>query len=107
MSTGLSGTPMPSFSDSLPEADRWALSYYVLSLSAFTDPLTGEKMQISEKDRAALDDPTLAASESHYAYDPWPADQPMLYAGETWATKHGFDFAAARGSTADIKQGPH
>jgi cytochrome c oxidase cbb3-type subunit 2 len=107
MSTGLSGTPMPSFSDSLPEADRWALSYYVLSLSAFTDPLTGEKMQISEKDRAALDDPSLAASESHYAYDPWPADQPMLYAGETWATKHGFDFAAARGSTADIKQGPH
>jgi cytochrome c oxidase cbb3-type subunit 2 len=107
MSTGLSGTPMPSFSDSLPEADRWALSYYVLSLSAFTDPLTGEKMQISEKDRAALDDPTLAASESHYAYDPRPADQPMLYAGETWATKHGFDFAAARGSTADIKQGPH
>jgi len=107
MSTGLSGTPMPSFSDSLPEADRWALSYYVLSLSAFTDPLTGEKMQISEKDRAALDDPMLAASESRYAYDPRPADQPILYAGETWATKHGFDFAVARGSTADIKQGPH
>jgi cytochrome c oxidase cbb3-type subunit I/II len=106
MSTGLSGTPMPSFSDSLPEADRWALSYYVLSLSAFTDPLTGQKMQISEKDRAALDDPTLAASESHYAYDPHTADKPMRYAAETWATKYGFDLTATRDSTADIKQGP-
>ena len=34
MTTGLSGTPMPSYRDLLPEADRWALSYYVLSLSA-------------------------------------------------------------------------
>ena len=64
-------------------------------------------MQISEKDRAALDDPTLAASESHYAYNPQTADKPMLYAGETWAAKHVFDFMAARGSTADIKQGAH
>jgi len=107
MSTGLSGTPMPSFSDSLPEADRWALSYYVLSLSAFTDPLTGQKMQISDKDRAALDDPTLEASESHYAYNPYTAGKPMRYAGETWATKHGFDLTAARDSTAEIKQGSH
>ena len=107
MSTGLSGTPMPSFSDSLPEPDRWALSYYVLSLSAFTDPLTGQKMRISDKDRAALDDPTLKASESHYAYNPYTADTPMRYAGETWATKHGFDLTAARDSTAEIKQGSH
>ncbi len=104
MSTGLSGTPMPSFSDSLPEADRWALSYYVLALSAFTDPLTGEKMQISEKDRTALNDPTLAASESHYAYNPQTAEKPTLYAGEAWAKKHGFDFTAARDSTAGINQ---
>ncbi len=95
---------MPSFSDSLPEADRWALSYYVLALSAFTDPLTGEKMQISEKDRTALNDPTLAASESHYAYNPQTAEKPTLYAGEAWAKKHGFDFTAARDSTAGINQ---
>ena len=107
MSTGLSGTPMPSFSDSLPEPDRWALSYYVLSLSAFTDPLTGQKMQISGKDRAALDDPTLKASESHYAYNPYTAGKPMRYAGATWATKHGIDLTAARDSTAEIKQGSH
>ncbi|MEK6210225.1 MAG: cbb3-type cytochrome c oxidase subunit II [Pseudomonadota bacterium] len=95
MSTGLSGTPMPSYSDSLSEADRWALSYYVLALSAFTDPLTGEKMKISEKDRDALNDPALKASESHYAYKSQNTEQATLYAGEAWAKKHGFDSAAA------------
>ena len=39
MSTGLSGTPMPTYRNSSPEQDRWALAYYVLSLSAFKDPL--------------------------------------------------------------------
>lgn len=96
MSTGLSGTPMPSFSDSLSEADRWALSYYVLSLSAFTDPLTGEKMQISDKDRAALNDPAVTAAESHYAYKSQTEVPPTLFAGAAWARKHGFDFAVAR-----------
>jgi len=31
-STGLDGTPMPSYLDVLPEEDRWRLVYYVLSL---------------------------------------------------------------------------
>ena len=31
---------MPSYRDALPEEDRWALSYYVLALSAYKDPLT-------------------------------------------------------------------
>ncbi len=31
-STGLDGTPMPSYLDVLPEEDRWRLTYYVLSL---------------------------------------------------------------------------
>ena len=43
MTTGLTGTPMPSYRDSSPEEDRWALSYYVLALSAFKDPLTGSR----------------------------------------------------------------
>ena len=51
MSTGLSGTPMPSFRDSLSEQDRWALAYYVLALSAFKDPLTGEPLHISAADQ--------------------------------------------------------
>jgi cytochrome c oxidase cbb3-type subunit I/II len=70
MSTGLSGTPMPSFRDSLPEADRWALAYYVLSLSAFKDPLTGQPLQISAADKAALDDPKLEANTPDNAYVP-------------------------------------
>lgn len=34
MSTGLNGTPMPSYLDSLSEEQRWRISYYVLSFSA-------------------------------------------------------------------------
>ena len=46
MTTGLDGTPMPSFADSMTEDERWAISYYVLSFSAFNDPLTGEKLKL-------------------------------------------------------------
>jgi cytochrome c oxidase cbb3-type subunit I/II len=70
VSTGLSGTPMPSYRDSLPEADRWALAYYILSLSAFTDPLTGGPLPISSADRAALNDPKLEAPTPEDAYAP-------------------------------------
>jgi cytochrome c oxidase cbb3-type subunit 2 len=96
MSTGLSGTPMPSYMATLSEEDRWALSYYVLALSAYTDPLTGEKMRIAEADRAALNDPATKATESHYAYKSKAGGRPTYYAGEAWAKKHGFDFAEAR-----------
>lgn len=70
MSTGLSGTPMPSYREALPEADRWALAYYVLSLSAFKDPLTGEPLRVSAADRAALNDPKREARTSAQAYVP-------------------------------------
>ncbi len=96
MSTGLSGTPMPSFADSLPEADRWALAYYVLSLSAFKDPLTGETIRLSQADRDRLNDPALKAAESRQAYATTQdvAERTGVFAGEAWAKKHGFDFAA-------------
>src|SRR3984893_10668973 len=70
MSTGLSGTPMPSYRDSLPEQDRWALAYYVVSLSSFKDPLTREPLPISAVDRAALNDPKLEAGTPDDAYVP-------------------------------------
>jgi cytochrome c oxidase cbb3-type subunit 2 len=92
MSTGLSGTPMPSYSDTLSEQDRWALSYYVVSLSAFKDPLTGEPMKISEADRTALNDPQMKATESRYAYRPTADEEPPGYAGAAWAKRRGFDF---------------
>ena len=96
MSTGLSGTPMPSFSDSINEEDRWALAYFVLSLSAFKDPLTGQPMKITQADRDALNDPATKATESHHAYQSTTKERDGFYAGEAWAKKHGFDFAGAR-----------
>ncbi|MBI3077185.1 MAG: c-type cytochrome, partial [Deltaproteobacteria bacterium] len=33
LTTGIGGTPMPSYADSLSEEQRWALAYYVLSLA--------------------------------------------------------------------------
>ena len=70
MTTGLSGTPMPSYRDSLSEEDRWALSYYVLALSAFKDALTGEPLAIPAQDRAALNDPKLEADTPEKAFVP-------------------------------------
>jgi len=70
MTTGLSGTPMPSYRDPLSEEDRWALSYYVLALSAYKDPLTGEPLPIAPNDRRALNDPVLEADTPDKAYVP-------------------------------------
>ncbi len=68
ISTGLTGTPMPSFRDAFPDADRWALAYYIQSLSAFTDPLTGNVMPISAQDRAALDNPNVSTPGPERAF---------------------------------------
>lgn len=70
MTTGMSGTPMPSYRDALPEEDRWALSYYVLALSAYKDPLTLQTLTISDTDRSALNDLTLEADSPAKAYVP-------------------------------------
>lgn len=106
MSTGLSGTPMPSYSDSLPEEDRWALSYYVVTLSAFKDPLTGQALQISAADRAALNDPRLKADESHYAYKLDELETaPTFYAGgDAWAQKHGIQVSSQRDIRLNITE---
>jgi len=110
MSTGLSGTPMPSYSDSLPEEDRWALAYYVLALSAFKDPLTGAPLQISEEDRQALNDPATEARTTKTAYVPAKdrvyaerdgADpDAAAYAGGVWAKRHGVDVLPEAGTAA-------
>lgn len=68
LATGLSGTPMASFRDAFPEADRWALAYYVLSLSAYTDPLTGAPVPVPAAARAALNDPELETAGPGQAY---------------------------------------
>jgi cytochrome c oxidase cbb3-type subunit 2 len=50
---------MPAFKEAFPDEQRWALAYYVMSLSAFADPITGAELPISAEDRAALDNPDL------------------------------------------------
>lgn len=68
ISTGLTGTPMPSFRDSFSDVERWALATYIISLSAFIDPLTGKPLPITEADRAALDNPKLETPGPEQAY---------------------------------------
>ena len=71
---------MPSYRDSFSEEDRWALSYYILALSAYKDPLTGQQLQIADKDRAALNDLNLKAEAPDKAYVP-SQDSPQKAAG--------------------------
>lgn len=93
VSNGLSGTPMPSYSDSYDEDERWALSYYVLSLSAYTDPLTREKLQLSDATREALNDSETAAATSDTAYSPEAdkAGDKAAYGGNAWAARRGME----------------
>jgi cytochrome c oxidase cbb3-type subunit I/II len=70
MSLGLDGTPMPSYADSMSDDERWAISYYVLSLSAFKDPLTGQPLNVPAGARAALNSPEVRADHPRHALDP-------------------------------------
>ncbi|MGH7349426.1 MAG: cbb3-type cytochrome c oxidase subunit II [Candidatus Rokuibacteriota bacterium] len=70
MSLGLDGSPMPSFADSMNEQERWAISYYVLSLSAWMDPLTGRRLDLSAGARAALNSRETDADHPRLAVDP-------------------------------------
>jgi cytochrome c oxidase cbb3-type subunit 2 len=110
ISTGLGGTPMPSFGDSLPEEDRWALAYYVLAQSAFKDPLTGEPLPISAEDRQALNDPATQARSSDTAYAPQAGETYAPQAGgrtvsggAVWAKRHG-PRSSARHELRDRRQ---
>ncbi len=74
MSTGLNGAAMPSFAENLTEEQRWSISYYILSLSAYTDPLHQKKLQIPEQVKAALDDPEVKTPTWRAAFDPSKAE---------------------------------
>ena len=81
MTVGLDGTPMPSFADSMTDPERWAISYYVLSLSAWTDPLTGEQLRLSAPARAALNTRDTTAASPRAAFDPEGTRPGMAEAG--------------------------
>ena len=83
---------MPSYQDSFSEEDRWALAYFVVSLSAFTDPLTGKPLTIAEVDKENLNKPELRAPTSKLAYK--RSSSEFLageYAGEAWAGRKGIE----------------
>jgi cytochrome c oxidase cbb3-type subunit I/II len=87
MTLGLDGTPMPSFADSMTGEERWAISYHVLSLSAWTDPLTGAKVDLPAEARRALNDAGVRAARPAEAWDPargrrWQETQSRPFAGE-------------------------
>jgi cytochrome c oxidase cbb3-type subunit 2 len=71
MTTGLDGTPMPSFADSMTDDERWAISYYVLTFSAFVDPFTGAPLELDPAAKARLNTPDGGAHGSpRLALDP-------------------------------------
>ena len=73
-------------------SDRWALAYYVLSLSAFKDPLTGKPLPISAADRRALNDTALKAPTSAKAYAlQKPRQNVPKYGGTAWASRKGIE----------------
>ena len=94
ISTGLSGTPMPSFVTTLPDdGDRWALAYYIVSLSAYKDPLTGEPLPMSAEAEKDLDDPSVQAETSETAWQLRPGDLPR----NAWAEYHGIQMLPVLG----------
>jgi cytochrome c oxidase cbb3-type subunit 2 len=72
MTLGLDGTPMPSFADAMSDDERWAISYFVLSFSAWADPLTGRKLRLPPQARAALNSGAVRAHHPRLAFDPEP-----------------------------------
>lgn len=81
MTTGLDGTPMPSFADTMTDPERWAISYYVLSLSAWVDPLTGQPLPLSPETKAALNAAPEAARRARDAFEPDAARRRAASAG--------------------------
>jgi cytochrome c oxidase cbb3-type subunit I/II len=81
LTTGLDGTPMPSFADSMTDEERWAIAYYVLGFSAWADPLTGERLQLAAPARAALNSGDVAADRPRAAFDPARPGAPLADAG--------------------------
>ena len=82
MTLGLDGTPMPSFADSMSDEERWAISYYVLSLSAWKDPLTGQPLDIPAGARAALNSHDVDAAHPRQALDPSRLDRGVVHDGQ-------------------------
>ncbi len=94
ITTGLNGTPMPSFVTTLPnDDDRWALAYFIVSLSAFKDPLSGEPLAIPEAQQRRIDDTAQQAATSDTAIQLLPGEWPR----QAWAEYHGIQMLPVLG----------
>jgi cytochrome c oxidase cbb3-type subunit 2 len=60
----------------MSEEERWAISYYVLSLSAWIDPHTGQRLEVPAGSRASLNSSAVDAGHPSLALD--PADRGQL-----------------------------
>jgi cytochrome c oxidase cbb3-type subunit 2 len=85
--TGLDGTPMPSYADSLTDAQRWALVHYVQSLRAprreeFVAPADGQ-LRAARADGPLTADPAAKAWDKAAGYRVpltalWPSQHPVM-----------------------------
>ncbi|MGK7344581.1 MAG: c-type cytochrome [Candidatus Nitrospinota bacterium M3_3B_026] len=67
--TGLNGTPMPSFAQTVPEDERWALAYYVNSL--IYEPEKGRNLTVKLMEGDLPLDPADPAWETADQVDVW------------------------------------
>ncbi len=83
--TGLDGTPMPSYADSLKEDQRWQLVRYVQSLSSSGQPSTAPKRTSTVRAVNSSTNPSLAADDPIWKSAP-TADVPLrpLWSRDSW-----------------------
>jgi len=71
MRTGLDGTPMPSFADSVSPEDAWKVAYYVLSLARPTVvPLARASQGFADQEKLGKPDVRVMLHERAWKYDP-------------------------------------
>ncbi len=67
--TGLNGTPMPSFSASVPEDERWALAHYVKTL--IDEPSSEHNLKVNKVEGELPSEPDDPAWETANQIDVW------------------------------------
>jgi len=72
-STGLSGTPMPTYLDTMTEAQRWAMTAFVHEMSPETAPVTSPRVLAKKVETLPTDPDDAAWLETEEAWFPLSA----------------------------------
>ena len=107
--TGLDGTPMPSFADFLDEDQRWQLVWYVTSLRPDWDLYAARVNLLKERgEDIALAALTPVAAQAAVPAPPAAESAPetAVVAAATPQTGSDQESAAAQGEAADARQEP-